>query len=100
MGKAIVRCCICGTHYVSSQAGFCPYCVIESLQQELARSKEKLCAAEAELSAYKQGVEVEGKFGGYNSIHIGTKSNTKLLGQFEVGQRVKVLVRAKEEVCK
>lgn len=83
MSKVIVMCCICGTDYVSSQAGFCPYCVIESLQQELSR--------------YKQGVEVETVATLSDS---GTRAEVwldELPSEF-IGQRVKVLVRAKEEV--
>lgn len=99
-------------HHVYSESE-CPWCEIDRLkaaladarydrkmalidEQHLVDAEIELAEARAELTSYKTGVEVEGAIGGYNSIVIGTKSNTTLLGQFEVGQRVRVLVMKKE----
>lgn len=70
---------------------------VKELEAELARSKEKLCAAEAALSAYKAGVEVEGTVL-YDKD--GTNYITELHNKFYSmrGKRVSVLVRARDEV--
>ena len=60
--------------------------------------KEQLQQAQTELSRYKQGVEaIAYEADGCNSACLALRNLPKGVKN---GQRVKVLVRAKEEVCK